>query len=480
MFNKIHYLVLIVLFAAVWAGFAQDAGTPDESGIDAVSENTVDSEVLLEEIEVLKETVDALRKDLDKVERKVDGSQPKLQPSFNTSVTLEAGVDLDTLAFGFSNKISHQLTLTLLDEATKESVARGPLVGYIKITDFSVDLLDANSISGSNGSVEAKLLWGAWDLLVSSAPALLLNNAWKIYPDQTAAITAIGNVAYSPDYPAMGGLTVHYNRPRFSLGLGLASEGNYEANSLNTFHVKADFEYDYEPFYIYAAVADQFKIGTLDEESGFTTNGDFGATALFEGTIPLVNGLILGTAADFYLEKALDAFADFGSPEFDFRPYAEFRYSSKAVRDFEDVYSNVRLEGYLNPESKRLDLRVSAYEIDEDDGLFKGLGYEIGAGFYDILESMDDEGGFRYSLDGEVSYLIKKIKPYVAASYFNKKVIQETVSGEQVLSTKDGVVALTAGVSLTMVPRTEFVFEYANDDLSSGNGVFTSKCIITF
>jgi hypothetical protein len=444
-------LCILVVILATGFAFAQDGGSAGEA----------------DKIAALEADVTKLRADLARLEKTVEQKNRRLEPLVQATVQTSFGVDLNTMATGFNNSLTSSFKLSLVDDTTRESVARGDLYGYIKVTDYGLEL-SHNAVVGSKGSVEAYLKSGKFYTKLWGKPSFTMNAATAFDTADAERDVKTGTIN-----PSLMGITLGYSTkanpdeaPEFALRL--ASKGDLTGNINNDYMI--GWVSELEP------VKNLFKLRTGGSINMVLGGIEFNQDPQPAGTEPfhtgswgfyinpelsrpdLAKGFTLGLAFDgnrtFDNSSGIHAYEDFA---WDANLSATLKLSQKAIRNFADVWSYLSLSVYFLPTDNplkvhNLDAKLSFYEIDENDGFIPGLGLGINLLALNLLDKED----IAFAAYGDVSYKLGKFKPYAVAGW---NVSQENkYDGQEQFRLK-------LGLDANLVQRATFYGEFGSTDL---------------
>jgi len=425
-----------------------------------------------EEMEKIQEDLAKLRTDIGKLEKTIEQKNKRLEPLLEATVQTSFGVDLNTMASGFNNTLSSSFKLTLLDEASKETIARGDVVGYIRVTDYKLELTN-NEVVGAKGSVEAYIKAMPFFLKLWGKPSFSFNSATAF-----DAVDVDADVKASVINPLIMGVTAGYTTKGFSasntddddpeLAVQMASAGDLTKNI------------DNEYYFGYTSDWEILK-SRLSLRSGANVNTVFGGIKFNQEPVPTATKPAYVGTYMFYLNPELTfddiaeeltvAAAFDGGKTFDATPgiyaYNDFAWdanatvtlklSDKAIRDLTDVWSNVSATAYFIPSKfsnipSNLDAKLSFYEIDEADGFDPNFGGSVNV----LLLNLLDSPSMDYAIYGDISYKIGKIKPYVYAGW--------NVDKDDKFDNLERF-KLKVGTEFAAIPRAVFIGEFGSTDL---------------
>lgn len=202
-------------------------------------------------------------------------------PALSASSTLNFGVDLDTMQFGFANTNTATISVKFpLDNASKKGDAGW--WGEIAVSNLNFILSDDALTGGSTltftdvdgdgnpATLTAKLTNGVWALSVSSKNSLDFANADPLSGDPDVALAIDADDA---------GTTLSYAANGLSFGLTGTSKGDWTANASNEFALGANVGYKVsDALSLSAALA--YDAFDADKQVGATASVSYGAGAL--------------------------------------------------------------------------------------------------------------------------------------------------------------------------------------------------------
>ena len=418
----------------------------------------------------LEAQVAKLRTDLTKLEKIVEQKNKRLDPLLEATVQTSFGVDFNTMATGFNNLLTSAFTLSVIDSASKDSIARGDIVGYIRVSNFKLNLTQ-NEVVGSKGSVEAYLRANPFSIKLWGKPSFAANAA-TAFDAADAADDVRGTIAN----PMLMGITLGYSSKGIKdaagadispqLAIQIASAGDLTKNVSNEYYLGFTSELDLIPSLL------KLRTGATEDVTagGIKFNQDpipmgtspayFGSYSFYVNpqlSVAVLKGLSFGAAMDggqvFDSAPGIYKLKDFA---WDANASAVLKLSDKAIRNFTDVWSNLTLSAYYRPpvvvgNPANLDASLSFYEIDENDGLLPGIGLGLNVLALNLLTPAPQYAGY-----GNLSWKIAVAKPYVSAGWNVDK--DNKYDGLKELRLK-------AGTELFVIPRATIVAEYGSTDL---------------
>lgn len=129
------------------------------------------------------------------------------------------GVNLDTMATGFSNSAEAALTLTLIPATTVERTGKGPIYGYIQLSGLTVGGTNT-TFTATAPTIVAKLVLGKTYLQIDTAPTISadLESLIRSFTTDLLPLSAIATT-----YSVSGGFKVGYDGKDASVSLAVGS-----------------------------------------------------------------------------------------------------------------------------------------------------------------------------------------------------------------------------------------------------------------
>jgi hypothetical protein len=360
-----------------------------------------------------------------------------VEVDFDASVTW--GIDLNTQYTGFMNDASSSVTITWLDEADYENGgSMDDMYGSISLTDVSFGV-DGTGVTYTAGSVEAKIVISPAEITIYSAPSFDYDLAPTIETVNEASVATTLAGANT-----IGGITITIPVDPITVGLNVASDGDWTDNSANDYVIGADVELAVDPATV-----------TLGFTYGFLGAPQLGVSALVE--------LALADVA-----SGLDAWVGFdgnqpdgGSFDYDMAAGATIALTEdNADGDSADVSLDTYLYfGTATPDPD-VDIQLGFAE-PEAGGIMDMLYADATVQILDVLATL------AWNVDVSGGYDTGDIDPYFGFGYGSDSIFDVNVG----VHLKEGF----TGIDLTTI-----TLDYVSTDVSTDNGIFTVEAAVAF
>lgn len=423
---------------------------------------------------VTRSEFEELQLQLEALETQVDGmpGQPPLSVTGNVSMAWAA--DLNTLGTGFRNEGISTIKLTILPSSSRESIARGDVVGHISIDGFRIEA-NSTDILGSTGSITAGISGKDWDFQIWSLSQLAVGLARVFEAGQTdisMTETRSGGFTYTYGGLDLVDLTVNLGSAAYASGNeansylawfatnwnlvgSLPSDYTLRPGSRNAFVVRLLGGYQ----------ADLGNPGVYVDAVPFRS-GDFAFALQPILIVPTVgHGLVTSLAADLYSE--VDATTNARAwPQMDFRFDTRVNLSEIALIGFTEERSHVAAAAYLSlgdittSGDEDLDLEVRAVELAGGEGLLPRV---TAAGAFQLLDVIGPQTP-NWSTEASMDYAFGRVTPYIGAGY----------------TSVDDLLSLNVGVRMGLLPRVLFIIDYESDAINSTDPLVADRGVLQF
>ncbi len=356
-----------------------------------------------------------------------------VEPTVAASATFTAGVDLDTMAIGFTNAASSSVTITVVDEASRNSGdLEDPVYGYIDAATFKIELASVDTATAVAPSVTAKIMAKPVWIGIYSAPSIA--SADKV------TLQDSGDTATTVSYTTSGGFAVGYDSDAIDLTVEVASEADWTATAPGGFAFEVVTALAFSPVSVDVSAA----MGTFgSQDIGFSVKPalDIAAGTLAIKPYVAFDG-IMANAGGFAMEVGAGAEIDLS----------------------EDGETDILVDfSYSDTTGVGADLKLTVKEGDNDDGFVPDLGVSVAVGLTDLDATL----GWTVDVAGHYYLMEDKVKPSVAFGMGSDDIINLTIA------------LLLDG----MIPNTDFTLQYASADLTGTGaadlGTVTLATVIT-
>jgi hypothetical protein len=339
------------------------------------------------------------------------------------SASVTWGVDLDTNATGFLNAGSSSVTLTLIDEGDGVTTGDDGLYGEITLTDWSMDITDS-TVSGTGGSVDAKIVVSPLEIIIYAAPGMSWGNADALDggADVEPALTGANTI---------GGVTLVLPVDPAEVDVYVVSDGDWTSNAANDYAAGADLTVEVAPI----------TVGVGGFYGWFNAAATYGATASLDVALDALEGVDAGVGFDF---------VDGGAWDVDFVATVNL-----SPENADEEQSNIALAVYYQTD---VDVTLGFTETT-DGGLMDMLGASV------MVELFDNFAIWNVDVTGE--YDTGDVMPYFGFGYGSDSVFDLNVGVE-----------LYSG--LTGIDNTTITLDYVSTDLSTDNGIITVDATIDY
>jgi len=342
------------------------------------------------------------------------------------SASVTWGVDLDTNATGFANVGTSSVTLTLIDEGDGVTTGDDGLYGEITLTDWSMDITDS-TVSGTGGSVDAKIVVSPLEIIIYAAPGMSWGNADILEAsdvDVAPALTGANTI---------GGVTLVLPVDPAEVDVYVVSDGDWTSNAANDYAAGADLTVEVAPI----------TVGVGGFYGWFNAAATYGATASLDVALDALEGVDAGVGFDF---------VDGGAWDVDFVATVNLTPANA-----DDDQSNVALAVYYS-ETADLDVTLGVTETTAG-GFVDMLGASVAVELFDMFAI--------WNVDVTGEYDTGDVMPYFGFGYGSDSVFDLNVG-----------VVLYSG--LTGIDNTTITLDYVSTDLSTDNGIITVDATIDY
>lgn len=458
-------LFALALVLAVTAGVAAQDDRDDqqqaagEQGTDTTGERDVTE---AESDYVTREEFQQVKQQLDTLESQVDQMPGAPELSVTGNVSMTWGADLNTLGTGFLNEGVSTVKITILPATSRESLARGDVVGYISIQNFEINA-NSTDILGSTGNLTAGIQGPKWDSQIWTLEQLALSKARAIESGQSDIVmthTRTGGFSYT-----YGGLDL------VDVTANIGSSAQAAKNEANSYVAWAETDWNilnqlpanfrFEPgsrraFVVQLLGAYQAELGNpgVYVDSQPFRSGDFAGSIQPVFILPdLSYGLVTSAAADIVSDFDPET-GNRADPQMDFRFDIRQNLSETALIGFEEKRTYISAAAYYSlgdvttSGDEDLDFEIKAEELQGGEGALESA---TGSLTYQLLNVVGDS--MYWTADAMVDYTFGKFTPYVGGGF----------------SSEDDLLSVNVGTKMRLLPRVTFVLDYASDAINSSD-----------
>lgn len=352
--------------------------------------------------------------------------------SGSSSVTF--GIGLDSMDTGFdANVAASDLTVTMVAEQDAEKGAEDAVYGYIFLDNLKWAVSSSAAITTAP-AVTAKIMAAPLSITISSVPAIASADKVVIQDSNDTATTTA--------FTANGGVAIGFDSDIVDVTVEFASETDYSAATTaaadNAYAVEVGASVALDPL----SLAASFAMGinhTAGTDIGFAVKPSLSIPVAPLAIKPYVafDG-ILGTAFSF-------------------------EAGAGAEIDISEDGKTELLVDFSYAEAFGADIKVTATEGADDDGLIPDLSASVAVGVLDLGKTGATMG---WSLDvtGAYQLMEDKVKPSVAFGLGSDEIVNLTVQLDL----------------LKMIPNTDFTLKYTSATLAVPAGSTASLGTVTF
>jgi hypothetical protein len=339
------------------------------------------------------------------------------------------GIDLNSNATGFMNAGSSSVTLTLIDEASAETMGDDGLYGYIIVEEYEL-LVEDGAFTSSIGAVSASIFVDPAEIVIYSAPGMAWGSADAIEAADPDIAPTLGGAN------TIGGITIIVPAGPAEVSVYVVSDGDWTSNAANDYAAGADLVVEVAPITV--------SVGGF--YGWFNAAGTWGATALAEVALDALEGVDIWVGSDFEDGATVAWEVGFGT------------VLNLTAENADEETTNVALDVFYS-EAADLDVALSATELTSD-GLVEMLGATL------AVELLNLTGTIGYNVDVTGEYDTGDVMPYFGFGYGSDTIFDLNVGVE-----------LYAG--LTGIDNTTITLDYVSTDLSTDNGIITVEAAVS-